>query len=214
MLYFVIPVIVLLAIGLSLRLRVRFLFGGDDQLFFVGLGRTGIEIDLSERSGRVKIWGLGVKKLSLEKRATKSQDVRRTKETKVAQKPKRTRDWRAAARLLPQTAATLFKYVIELIRSSIVEELRADIKGGFESPDLTGRAFGYYQAVLAAAPGVVGRVHFQPDWTGPSFSASARGSFALPMYKLLYHTARTLRALALRDLIKLAIGTKRGGQDG
>jgi hypothetical protein len=122
--------------------------------------------------------------------------------------------WQEFLPLLPKCAKALHGYSFGILRSIIVEELQAEIEAGFDSPDLTGLTFGYYQAALAAAPGVVGRVEYRPDWTGASFSGQARGSVALPLYRLLGRSIVLVYQLPLREILKLAIGRRRGGQDG
>ncbi|MDF1545486.1 MAG: hypothetical protein P1R58_10325 [bacterium] len=203
---------------LSLRLRVRFVIGPGKKSLFAGLGRTGVELDFATGSGRIKFAGIGIKQLSLTQDDSEpekeTKDKERTKTRPPKEKKQRQRDWKQGLRLLPKLSSAIFGYLVSILKSLIVEELRADIRGGFDSPDMTGKAFGYYQAALAAAPHTVGRVHYTPDWTGASFDGTARGSIALPIYKLLYHTISTLRVLPLRELMKLAIGKKRGGQDG
>jgi hypothetical protein len=110
-------------------------------------------------------------------------------------------------------ASALWGYFVSILKSVAVEEAQGEIEAGFDEPDITGRVFGYYQAALGMVPSVVGRVAFVPDWTGASFSASMRLSLALPLYKLIWRTLVLIARLPLRELVKLAIGKKRGDED-
>jgi len=68
--------------------------------------------------------------------------------------------------------------------------------------------------MLAVNPQTVGRLNFTPDWYGRSFSGSFRLAVTLPFYKFIYITLKLMIRLPLRDLIKLAIGKKKGASDG
>jgi hypothetical protein len=104
-------------------------------------------------------------------------------------------------------------YLKIIVKSLAVEELQGEIEGGFDSPDLTGRAFGYYRAVLGAVPALAGHFRYYPVWTGAVFSGSLRLAVVLPLYKMLYRTLLLVFRLPLRKIIKVAIGTKKGEQD-
>lgn len=94
-------------------------------------------------------------------------------------------------------------FLFGLFRDCRFEELHGRIEAGFESPDTTGRAYGYYCAVTGALPGSVGRFDFIPVWTGASFDGSMRLSVGLPLYRLLYRAIRLLWHLPIRKLWKL-----------
>jgi len=211
-------VLLLAAAVLLLRLRVRFELAENRRLLFFGLGRSGPELDFARRVWSFKLFGLTVKSGPMKKpdaaAAPKREKTAEVAEKRAAKKPTRIRPWRDVVALIPKCAGALQRYSIDLLKSVVVEELEAEIKAGFEQPDLTGRLFGYYQAALAAAPSVVGRVRYSPDWTGASFAGRARVAVALPLYRLLYRTLVLICRLPLRRLIKVAIGKKRGGQDG
>ncbi len=212
----IVIIALLLAAILLLRLRVRFELGGDRRSLFVGLGRTGREYDYLRRVRSVRVLGFRVSSSPLdEKKARKpEQPEKKSPSEQPPRKPGRKRPLRDILRILPECSKGLYGYAVGVLRSLIIEHLEAEIKGGFAAPDLTGQAFGYYQAALAAAPAVVGRVRFTPDWTGPSLSGSARVSVALPLYLLLYRSLVLVAGLPLRQIVKLAIGKKRGDQDG
>jgi hypothetical protein len=92
----------------------------------------------------------------------------------------------------------------------VIEEARARVVAGFESPDQTGIAFGYYQAALGIAPAFVGRVQFVPDWMGPSFTASGRLAVAIPLYKLIWRTTLLVLQLPSIRTLRMAIKKEKG----
>jgi hypothetical protein len=214
----IVIVLLLLAAICLLRLRVRFELGTDRRLLFVGLGRSGPEFDFVRRVQSFKLFGRTIKSAPMrkpdEKAAPKPEKPAEADDKRTEKKSKRVRPWHEVIGIIPKCTGALQRYSFGLLKSVVVEELDAQIEAGFEQPDLTGQLFGYYQAALAAVPSVVGRVQYQPDWTGASFAGSARLAVALPLYRLLYRTFLLICQLPLRRLIKLAIGKKRGGQDG
>ncbi|MCK4607322.1 MAG: hypothetical protein KAU35_08515 [candidate division Zixibacteria bacterium] len=217
--YVVSAIVVLVVFAVAvwlLRLRVQLEISNDRRSLFVGLGRTGREYDYLRRVRSVRVLGFRVSSSPIdEKKAGKPERPEKKSTTKPPPgKPGRKRPLRDILRILPECSKALWGYTEGILRSLIIEHLEAEIKGGFDTPDLTGQAFGYYQAALAAAPAVVGRVRFTPDWTGPSLSGSARVSVALPLYLLLYRSLVLAVNLPLRQIVKLAIGKKRGDQDG
>ncbi len=208
----------LLAAILLLRIRVRFELGSDRRLLFVGLGRSGPEYDFVRRVQSFLLFGRRIKSTPM-KKADKAAEPKlearpEDKKKPPAKKARRVRPFGDSLRAVPEVSRALWRYSIGLLKSIVVEELEADVEAGFYEPDLTGQLFGYYQAALAAVPSVVGRVRYTPDWTGASFAGQARVAVALPLHRLLYRTLILIGQLPLRRLIKLAIGRKRGGQDG
>ena len=201
----------LLAAICLLRLRLRFELGSDRRLLFVGLGRSGPEYDFVRRVQSFKLFGRCIKSTPM-KKVDKAAEPK--PEAQPRKKAKRVRPFGDILRAVPEVSRALWRYTIGLLKSVVIEELEADVQAGFYEPDLTGQLFGYYQAALAAAPSIVGRVHYTPDWTGASFAGQARVAVALPLYRLLFRTLMLICQLPLRRLIKLAIGKKRGGQDG
>lgn len=205
----------LLTAILLLKLRVRFELGSGQRILFVGLGRSGSEFDFTERVQKVKLFGWtlwsGPMKAVEESKPEVPSDHKKKSKRK---KPRRVRSIREMLAAVPEISSAMWRYSIGLLKSIVVEELEAEIEAGFEAVDLTGQIFGYYQAALAAAPGVMGRIRYTPDWTGASFDGKARVAVALPLYRLVMCTLTLLYQLPLRRMLKLAIGKKRGGQDG
>jgi hypothetical protein len=208
----------LLAAILLLRLRVRFELGSGRRILFVGLGRTGSEINFTERVQTIKLFGWTLKSTPMKSSDTspevKAEELPSSRKKSKTKKSGRVRSFRDILSAVPAVSVALWHYSIGLLKSIIVEELEAEIEAGFEAVDLTGRAYGYYQAALAAAPAVMGRIRYTPDWTGASFDGKARVAVALPLYRLVMCSLKLLYHLPLRRLVKLAIGKKRGGQDG
>lgn len=209
----IIIIALLFAAILLLRLRVRFELGGGRRILFVGLGRSGSELNFTERVQTIRLFGWTLWSGPM-KAADESEIPPDDKKKTKRKKPRRVRPVREMIEAVPAISSAMWHYSIGLLKSVIVEELEAEIEAGFEAVDLTGQVFGYYQAALAAAPGVMGRVRYTPDWTGASFDGKARVAVALPLYRLVMCTLTLIYQLPLRRLVKLAIGKKRGGQDG
>lgn len=214
MLYIVLTIVIVAVAVLMLRLRLSLLVSRRQQLLFVGLGRTGPEFDLGARRGAIKICGLKVKDLKAEDRAEAKEKPKKKPEKKEKKPSRRERRMLDVLRLIPAVGKAAWGYVLSMLRSVSMEYLEGEIDAGFESPDMTGTVFGYYQAALGVVPSVAGRFRFRPDWDGPSFDGNFRASFALPLYALVWNTIVFVFKLPLREIIKVAIGKKKGGQSG
>lgn len=214
--YLILTLVVLLAALMTLRLRIRFRVGSHQRFLFVGIGRSGQEVDFVDRTSTTRLMGFRLKTMKLGKRS-KEQPEPVSKDGKI-KKPKkkwlrRQRSWRDFVRILPSTASPLWKYGTSMLASVIVEQMQGKIEAGFEQPDRTGLAYGYYQSALAAAPAVVGKIEYLPVWDRSAFKASLTGSVALPIYRLVYYSILLVFRLPLREILKLAIGKKKGDQD-
>ncbi|MEA2031226.1 MAG: hypothetical protein U9N55_06495 [candidate division Zixibacteria bacterium] len=196
---------------LLMQLHFRIKWSSERKWIFVGLGRSGSEFDMVERIGTLKLFGITLKHFQLERVSEDETRVEKHKPKKLQKK--RRRSWKQLQQLLPILTKEFLSFSKRILSVLVIEELRGEIRAGFDSPSDTGVAFGYYQAALAVAPGVVGRLQFVPVWEGPSLSASARAAIALPFYKLLWRTVVLAWRLPLRDIYKLAIGTKKGEHD-
>ncbi|HUV30855.1 MAG TPA: hypothetical protein VMY05_07205 [Acidobacteriota bacterium] len=211
--YWVLILLAAVAVVMMLRVRVRFELAAGRRRLFLGLGRSGADLDLARKSGRVRLFGLGVRSFSLARREPEVREEPRVEKRKP-KKRGRERSLRDAVRLFPRVAGAFWSYVVGLLRAVTVEEADGEIRAGFDAPDLTGMTFGWYEAALAAVPSVMSRMRFVPDWTGPSLSGALRLSVAIPLYSLLWHSLVLILSLPLRKVIKLAIGEKKGVQDG
>jgi len=197
-----------------LRVRVRVEVSGTQRrVLFVGLGRSGADMDLVGKLGRLQLFGVSVKSFELGRKKPKPPKEKAEKKAEP-KKARRKRSLLDSLKIMPETVGALWSYVVSLIKATVVEELNGKIEAGFDEPDLTGMTFGYYQAALAAVPSVVGKVQFEPDWTGASFTGSMRVAAAIPLYKLTWRTVVLLFQLPLRKLLRVAIGKRRGDQDG
>ena len=219
MLYLLLILLVLFIALLLLNIRVRFQLSDGRKLLFVGLGRSGPEFDFAGKAGSIMLFGMKVKSFEIDrvKKKKPKEAEEKARKVKVAKPPKPPKRSRVSLgdiyRVGPKCIGPMWAYIVGLLKAVVVEEVEGRVEGGFDSPHLTGAVFGYYQAALAAVPGVVGRVQFIPDWIGPSFSGAARVSVAIPVYKLLLRTIVLTYRLPLRDLLKLAIGKKKGVSD-
>lgn len=216
---YILLILLLFAAILLLNVRVRFILSDSKKLLFVGVGRSGPEFDFLGRIGSVKLFGVKIKSFEIgkEKKRKEREAEAETKEAKAAE-PSKPPKWarvslRDLYRIGPKCIKPLWAYLVSVLRAVVVEKLEGRVQVGFDSPDLTGAVFGYYQAALAAMPGVVGRLRYVPDWTGPSFRGAGRVSVAIPVYKLLLRTMVLTYRLPLRDLLKLAIRKKKGVSD-
>jgi hypothetical protein len=219
MIYFLSAILILILAAALLRVRLRLEISTERRILFVGLGRSGPEIDFVKREGVLKLFGLRLKRFSLDhsrpaEGTTQPASAESSETTRTPSKPStRRRSIKSILEIVPQCTSAFWKYGLGLLRNTIVVEAEAEIEAGFDTPDITGQAFGYYQAALAAAPGLFTRVSFIPNWTGRTFSGSARLSLAWPMYRLLWQTTLLFWRLPKRKIYRLAIGDKKGVRD-
>lgn len=218
MLYALIFIALAMVAVLLLRLRVRIeLENRSRRILFAGLGRTGVDLDFMDRRGTLRLAGIPLRGFDLDRRKARPDESEKKKPKKAkkeARPSRRTRSISDALLIAPAVLSAVGSYLLGLIRDAVVEEADGKIEGGFDQPDLTGISYGYYQAAAAAVPAIGQRFRFVPDWTGPSFSGAARFAVAIPVYRLVWRTLLLAKDLPLRKLVKLAIGKKKGGQDG
>lgn len=212
--------LVLGMIALSLvRLRIRFELGSQVRQVFFGFGRTGLEIDWITRYRTLRIWGIPVRRRPIAEAVEQPVPAHALQSPgpakpvmpkRSASKIARSRDWLELLDLLPASGRAFWKYATGLLKAVIVEQMDGQIEAGFAQPDYTGIAFGYYQAALATAPSVIGRVAFVPRWEGPTFTGHLRGSIALPLHRLILDSVLLAWRLPCRRIIRFAIGKKKG----
>lgn len=205
-------ILVLLLIGLLfLRLRVSCQINSEQKQLYAGLGRSGVLLDWTGQTGAVQLFGAKIKSFALKKEKVEPREAT-DKESLVDKKPKTTRrrpDLKESISLALGSLQPLWHWFISLLRATKIEQLEGRFRGGFDSPDLTGQAYGYYQAMLGSVPAMADRVTYEPTWTEAGFEADLKGSVTLPLYSLVGRTIQLAWALPLRKLIKLAIGTKK-----
>lgn len=205
---------ILIFLTLLLKIRLKLQLEDTHKTAFFGLGRSGISYDFLSKQLSLFFIGKKLKTLQKESKPTETIKVEKKKEKKSTEKPKRIRPLKDMLQLIPKSSKALFKYTVSLLKSVVIEELEGEIHAGFDSPDITGTVFGYYQAAFAAVPSVVGRLKYYPDWTDASFNANLRASVAIPLYKILYRSIILFFSLPLRDIIKITIGRKERSHDG
>ena len=214
MIYVLLTAVLILAALLLVRLRLRVEISPESRILFVGLGRTGPEIDFVRREIQIRLSGLRTMRFSFRRHLTGVKTVGAEEppaETKkLSAKPKRTRSARAVVDILPQCLGALWRYFVGLLQAAIIEQAEGEIEAGFDAPHVTGQVYGCYQAALAIAPALVGRFQYTPVWTGRSFSGTLRLAVAWPVYRLIWQTMLLIWRLPIRKFVKLAIGEKKG----
>ena len=128
-------------------------------------------------------------------------------------RPRRSRSVMTVLDILPQSFGALWRYFVGLLSAAIIEQAEGEIEAGFDAPHITGQVYGCYQAALAIAPTLVGRVKYTPVWSGRSFSGALRVSIAWPVYRLIWQTVLLIWRLPVRKFVKLAIGEKKGDRN-
>ena len=213
-LYIIIIILILLTALSLLRVRLRFRWNEGNRVISVGLGQSGPEYNFISKTTTVKMFGQKVKTLkdTEEKREKKKRTEKKIPEK--AEKKKKKIEYGKIISLIPETGKALWWYSRSILKAVIVEELEGEINGGFDEVDLTGMVYGYYQAATGAIPALGGRFRFIPDWEGASFKSSFQASIAIPLYKIVFKSVGLIFRLPLREIIKLAIGTKKGVIDG
>jgi hypothetical protein len=212
--YFILIPVTLIAAVLLLRIRFRAEFNADNRIIFFGLGRSGPEIDFVAGEGRIRLFNREIGKFAVKRVPTNLTEV-----TEVAGSIKRDairREKKAgqAWSIMKRSLRPLYNFIVSLFKATVIEEMNAEIAGGFDDPCLTGSTYGYYQAAVGAVPALAGRLNYYPDWMGASLSGSFKVSVALPLYRLVGSFIRLLWQLPLREMTKLAIGRKKGTSDG
>ncbi|NOY89222.1 MAG: hypothetical protein GXO93_07540 [FCB group bacterium] len=205
MLYLLAILLIVLALLLISKIRIKAIIKPDGKTLFVGLGHIGTEYDFISKKSVFKIFKL---KIKLRKKIEK---IKKTPKTKPKAKKKKI-TWNFIKQMAKHSQA-IWQYLSSLVKSVTIEKLEGKIVGGFERPDLTGIMFGYYQATMAIAPQISKRFQFVPDWQGNSWQATLQASLAIPFYKFMFHTLSLILKLPLRELLKVAIGKKKGAQD-
>ncbi len=197
----------LLVLATLIRLRLKLDLYPNVKTLFAGLGRTGIRFDITGGTQSIIFAGRTVKSFSVE-------TFLRTSVEKIAKiskivRPGRQRSFKTIIAVVAATIKALTNYTYSILKSAAIEEFYGQINAGFGPPHITGAAFGFYQATLAGIPAISRRFQYIPDWNGLSFQGQLRISVSIPLYRLLFKTMVMLWQLPLRELLKLAIGTKK-----
>ncbi len=222
MLYALLIPIGLLILLLILHLRLRAEWSRQHRLVAVSIGRrTGVEIDFVDRATFIRFAGFTLSRRPFDRDTKEELPAKKArKKAKAAAKsarPKKRRSLRSiyerVRSLGPSILKAAWNFAKGILRAGVVEELEARIEAGFDQPDQTGMAYGYYQAMLGMVPAAAGRLVFVPDWSGASFAASGRLTVSLPLYRLVWRVIVLLWQLPSRKLLKMAIQREKGEQD-
>lgn len=235
--YSLLALTILFSLLLLMRLRLRVVLSNERRAVFVGLGRSGPEFDFAGGTAVVRLAGIRMYSFPLQRTKKSEPAVAEPEQpASVAQKIPPGRQTTTAAEdrpeaepeetsipfgervgrlieqlsLVPRILGDLWWYARGLFRSIIVEQFEADIYGGFARPDLTGMAYGWYHAVLGAAPARFSHIRFTPDFQQARFSGSMRASVALPVYQLVGRTVILLWRLPIREIIRVIRESRKG----
>ncbi len=186
-----------------LHIRLRAVIESNRKTLFVGLGRTGVLTNFTESTSSIIIAGRTVKTTVITKKE-KPEPIKQ----KPAKKSTRARPIKDILAIIPDTFLAVSKYFYSILKSLTIEEFEVEINAGFPEPHLTGIAYGYYHAAIAAVPGIGKHFKFVPDWNESSISGGVKTTVSIPLYKIIYSTIVMVFQLPLRKLTKLAIGRK------
>jgi len=196
-------IVLFLGVITLLHIRLRLIMESNRKTLFVGLGRTGVLTNFTDSSRSIIIAGRKIQTSVITKKERPAPEKKKPYKTST-----RTRSIKDILAIIPDTFRAVSKYVYSIIKSIIIEEFEVEVNAGFPEPHLTGMAFGYYQAAIAAVPGINKHFKFIPDWNGGSISGAVKTTVSIPLYKIIYRTIIMVFQLPLRKLIKLAIGRK------
>jgi len=197
-----------------LRIRFRAEFNADNRIIFFGLGRSGPEIDFIAGVGRFRLFNYELGKFAVKRVPRNFSEAGDFAGTIRREAKLREKTAGQAWSIFKRSLKPLYNFFVSLFKATVIEEMKAEVAGGFDDPALTGSTFGYYQAAIGAVPALAGRVNYYPDWMGASLSGSFKMSVALPLYRLVGSFIRLLWQLPLREIAKMAIGKKKGASDG
>jgi hypothetical protein len=113
-----------LAALLLVRLRLRVDLTAERRVVFVGLGRTGPEIDFVHREMRLRLSGIRIKSFPLDRETSEPETTKvsasKHQVGRASTKPKRRRSFLAVLEIVPQSLAALWKYFVGLLKAAII----------------------------------------------------------------------------------------------
>jgi hypothetical protein len=209
---------------LLLRIRIGCDLGPERKFVFARIGRSGSEYDFTTKKMIIRLFGLRIKEFTMS-RGNKPETGAAPKETefgteaspeKPESKPKgnRVRPLGLLVEIVGESSKALWHFVVAILKGIIVEEAQGELTIGFDSPNVTGKAFGYYHAVAWAAPSLTNRISVTPVFTGKVMTGKARVTLALPVYVLAYRTGKLLVQMPLRKIIRYSRGIQKGAEHG
>ena len=216
--YAIAIIFILIICVLMLRLRLRIELNSKRRLIFLGVGRSGVQVDYVANVTRIRLLGMTIRTISRVDTKDEAKDAIPITATKISRgksaekrtEKRRVRHIREWIDISLTSWSAVRKYIVDLFRAVIVEEAEAEIHGGFESPNLTGEVYGYYHALIGAVPSLAPRLRFYPDWMGRSFDGSARLSLAIPLYSLVYRTGLMIFRLPILRTYRLVREQRKG----
>ena len=217
MLYALAAVLILIILTLALAVRVRVVWEDPRRTAAVTLGRrTGVMLDFANLKGSLRLAGFSVYTfpIDLEEKTKEPGPKKPKKKRRKLRKQILSKDMlRFLRENLPRYRRAFWGFIKGVFKATVIEEANARVEAGFDSPDQTGIAYGYYQAALGMIPVLAGRVQFVPDWIGPSFNASGRIAMAIPLYKLLWNGIVLFWRLPSIKTLRMAIKQDKGDKD-
>lgn len=217
MLYFLLILGLLVAAFLLTRLRLRFQLAPERRILFVGFGRSGPEFDFVNRTVTVRLFGLTVKKAPMKTESATVAETPKEVEAKPDSprpaKPKKHRG-RFPFTIVTESVGALWRYLVGILKGIIVEEAEGELALGFESPDVTGKIYGYYHAVVWMAPALTERFTWSPVFSGKTVNGRARITLALPMYVVVFKTIVLITQLPIRKIIRYWRSEPKGERHG
>ncbi|MFZ1683561.1 MAG: hypothetical protein WAU88_05450 [Candidatus Zixiibacteriota bacterium] len=214
----------LIVITLLLRIRVGCDLGPEKKLVFARIGRTGSEFDFTTKTMIIRLFGMRIKEVVISgaKKTGSAETVAEpasdsgVPQSQPTTKPKVTkvRPLSLLLEIISESSKALWHFVVGILKGIIVEEAQGELSVGFDSPDVTGKAFGYYHAVAWAAPSLANRISITPVFTEKVMTGKARVTLALPVYVLVYRTGRLIANMPIRKIIRYSRGIQKGANHG
>jgi hypothetical protein len=225
MMLWILGILIVLALAtLLLRIRIGCDLGPEKKLVFVRIGRSGSEFDFTTRRMIIRLFGIRIKEFEISavkktgKEAVPEEPSQIAKEKagepEAKPKVKRVRPFSLLMDIVSESSKALWHFVVAILKGVIVEEARGELSIGFDSPDVTGKAFGYYHAVAWAAPSLANRISITPVFTEKVMTGKARVTLALPVYVLVYRTGKLIVNMPIRKTIRYSRGIQKGANHG
>jgi hypothetical protein len=224
MLWILGSILILVVAILLLRIRVGCDLGPEKKLVFARIGRTGSEFDFTTKRMVIRLFGMRIKEVVMfgGKKAgrveTPAEPVPEADtiqaEPKSMPKVKRVRPFSLLLEIVSESSKALWRFVVAILKGVIVEEAQGELSIGFDSPDVTGKAFGYYHAIAWAAPTLANRISITPVFTEKIVTGKARVTLALPVYVLVYRLGKLFVQMPIRKIIRYSRGIQKGANHG
>lgn len=197
-------VLVLVTVMLFIRFRVRLVLNEGESLFFAGYGRTGYEYNFTTDIETLKLCGFTITQLKKTKQQPKRErSAISTYRTGYRTLKNRGQEIRQLAAIVPKSGKAVLRFGWTILKRLTLEECRAHITAGFDSPDQTGRVLGWYYSIVGAVPSLRERLFFTPVWDRATLDASGRLTISIPLYKIIGPLARLIHDIPWKQIIRL-----------